>query len=453
MKESDFFKQLDRELQDAAPPMSDALKNEPIQTSPPANDGKTEKFPPAVRQAHPPRRRGKIATVCSAAAAVVVACAVGIAALLSGTPALPEQTYACMYIDINPSVALILDENYKVKKAVSNNADADTITGDKAFVSALVGMNAKDAAVKVAERAAKSGYISLKNKGTEETYNEISVTVKNNGEVSQSTLGGIKESLTDYFCDNGIYVYIDTRAETDPETKALTEALETRPESYFQWLSENENAEELKAFTEATVYDYGADLLTDALYKYDLYAEIESLNEQIKADPDNVFNLGYWLVNENLNESVLSLSEQMSDRLDELWLLYGVDCRERNADSLTAYTVARTKYIAAIGLADVESLRALSEAGLSEANFGGIENLSVRVNYFYFVTNDVLNDVVTEIWNAGESPTLETLTTAVGTLIEDRTKALTERYSTLFSLEREKITESAYEEFLKRIGK
>lgn len=453
MKSSDFFRQLHRELEDAAPPMSDALKNEPIRTAPP--EGEAETPAPPEKRVRAPKRRRLIATL-SAAAAVFVACVVGITASLSGAPSLPAQTYAYMYMDINPSVALTLDENYNVRRVLSRNADGDTIAGDKAFVASLVGLNAKDAAVKVAERAAKSGYISLRDEGSDGLYNEISVTIKSDGEAAESTVSEIKEGLVEYFCDKGVYVYVNASAETDPDAKAQTEALEARPDAYFEWLAESGDLAELETLTEETIYDYAADLLKDALHKYDLFGEIETLNEQIKADSDNTFRLGYWLIGDELRENdeeIRDLSLRMSRCLEELFLLYGTDCRERSVDSLARYTAAHAAYVASTGAADVGELRALSEAGLSAETFGGIKNLSVRVNYFYFVTNDVLNSVAGELWNVGSSPTLEKLTKDIGTLVEDRTKALTERYSALFSLERERIDEGAYEEFLKRIGK
>ena len=56
-----------------------------------------------------------------------------------------------------PSLALTLDENYRVKKAVSRNADADTFLNDEAFAASLIGVSAEEAALLVAERAAQTG--------------------------------------------------------------------------------------------------------------------------------------------------------------------------------------------------------------------------------------------------------------------------------------------------------
>ena len=125
MKESDFFKQLNRELQDAAPPLSERLKEEPICSAlrEKSGDGRDS------------RTRGKTAwrvskkrltAILASAAALILVCIVGLTAFFLG-PSVSPTVYACMYIDINPSLALTLDENYNVRKVVSRNADADTL--------------------------------------------------------------------------------------------------------------------------------------------------------------------------------------------------------------------------------------------------------------------------------------------------------------------------------------
>lgn len=197
MKESDFFKQLNRELQDAAPPLSERLKEEPICSAlrEKSGDGRDS------------RTRGKTAgrvskkrltAILASAAALILVCIVGLTAFFLG-PSVSPTVYACMYIDINPSLALTLDENYNVRKVVSRNADADTLIGDESFVSSLTGLSAQEAAVKVAERAAKSGYLSLRGSGSKDDYNEIGVTVRSNAAVKEETLNSIEENLIGFF--------------------------------------------------------------------------------------------------------------------------------------------------------------------------------------------------------------------------------------------------------------
>ena len=76
----------------------------------------------------------------------------------------------------------------------------------------------------------------------------------------------------------------------------------------------------------------------------------------------------------------------------------------------------------------------------------------MRVNYFYFVSNDILYDLATDIWN-GAVATVEELLSDLGNLIADRAETLLERYSAVFALPRESIGETEYDDFLQRIGK
>lgn len=446
MKESDFFKQLNRELQSAAPSMSERLKNEPIQAVSPEKRGEVC----SSRDKRNSRiSRGRITAILASAAAFVLVCVIGLSSLFSGGA--PTELYACMYIDINPSLALTLDENYKVRRVVSLNADADTLTSDEEFVASLVGLSAQTAAVKVAERAANSGYFSLGD-GDGDDYNELDVTIRSNAAVEEKTLDSVKESLIGFFCEKGVYVYVNARSETDAETETRNRELESRPASYFQWTADTQSISELERLVENSIYGYAEELLRDALYKYDLFAETERLNQLIQADEDNVYGLSYWSVNEELNDSVRELSKEMSRKLEELYLLYGTDYRERDLNSFIRYSAAYKAQQAIGAAADVDSLRTLLNEGVSGDTFGGTENLSVRLNYYCFVSNDILDKITTELWN-GVAVTTEKLLSATGELIEDRAASLTERYSALFSLEREPIGEEAYAEFLKRIGK
>lgn len=84
-------------------------------------------------------------------------------------------------------------------RSFPRNADADTLIGDESFVSSLTGLSAQEAAVKVAERAAKSGYLSLRGSGSKDDYNEIGVTVRSNAAVKEETLNSIEEKLVGFF--------------------------------------------------------------------------------------------------------------------------------------------------------------------------------------------------------------------------------------------------------------
>lgn len=438
MKKKDFLGQLNEELNDAAPEMSERLKKQPIRTAAPGGEAKP------ARNANPkPRRRRPIVAAVACAAAAVI-CSAAVLPLLVRSPA-PEAA-ACLYIDINPSLALTLDGENKVRKAVSCNADGDAIATDSDFVASLVGTDAADAAVKIAERATEGGYFSPVDEGTAECYNQMHVTLKSTEE-TEAELGEIRGALVEYFCGEGIYVYVEADAETDESARGERDALENRSASYAEWVGA-QSAEALTQLTEETAYDYAAELLRDALYKYDLFAEIDALDESIRSDPDNLLGLNYWTVDRNLNDNIRSLAAEAERKLEILYLLYGTDGRT----SALAYTTARLAYSASVALADVDALRDLAARGINDESFGGIENIGVRANYFYFVSNDILSELATEIWS-GTTSAVENLLSDLGKLISDRAEALSERLSGLLSLPREPIGREDYLEFLRRIGK
>lgn len=131
MKKKDFLGQLNEELNDAAPEMSERLKKQPIRTAAPGGAAQ-----PAETQIQNPAD-GAPSSPPSPAPAAAVICSAAVLPLLVRSPA-PEAA-ACLYIDINPSLALTLDGENKVRKAVSCNADGDAIATDSDFVASLVG--------------------------------------------------------------------------------------------------------------------------------------------------------------------------------------------------------------------------------------------------------------------------------------------------------------------------
>ena len=111
MKKKDFFEQLNRELENALPPMSERLKDEIIQTSadrlPARCDTRT-----TTSKRKPSLRFVKIFT----AAASIILSFIMLFSLFGRNIFLRGEEFAVMQIDINPSLALTLDEDYRVKK-------------------------------------------------------------------------------------------------------------------------------------------------------------------------------------------------------------------------------------------------------------------------------------------------------------------------------------------------
>ena len=110
MKKKDFFEQLNRELENALPPMSERLKDEIIQTSadrlPARCDTRT-----TTSKRKPSLRFVKIFT----AAASIILSFIMLFSLFGRNIFLRGEEFAVMQIDINPSLALTLDEDYRAE--------------------------------------------------------------------------------------------------------------------------------------------------------------------------------------------------------------------------------------------------------------------------------------------------------------------------------------------------
>ena len=74
-----------------------------------------------------------------------------------------KQAEAVSYvgIDVNPSVTLVLDKNDKVLSVLADNEDAQVLL----LETDLTGMNAKDAAKKIAQLSVELGYLNQDNHG------------------------------------------------------------------------------------------------------------------------------------------------------------------------------------------------------------------------------------------------------------------------------------------------
>ena len=430
MKPSDFFEKLNRELDEALPGLSDELKNAPIETRAPADKK------PTVRGHRTLRLR-----ILSVAAAVLLLC-IAAAGIVLGLPG-QGGGVAILRVDINPSVLMVLDREGRVSAVSSGNADADTLLGDDAFVKAMIGLSGQDAALRVAERAALTGYFEFGNTGTAEDYNAISITLTGAEELGAGRAEEIAADVSAYFRQKGIYLYAEGRTERDADVGTHAAVLEAGARLAYERL---EDADALEAYAETAAYAYAKDLLTDALMKYDLFAEIEALNGELA----ELSGRDYWTAEENAE--TLPLIEEIRAALTRMKLLYRQDFLNRNVLTRGLYEIAHAAYLTGIQLADVEALRELSRSGISAETFGGLKNLGVRLNYFNFVSNDLLHTILNELFD-GKTETAEGLAEDVAELVKSRAAALTARFETLFELPRPAIGESDYAAFLERIGK
>lgn len=442
MKERDFFKQLHKEL-DFAPALKNEVLNEPISSS---SEISAIKEPNSTISLPEPRekqkrRRGKTAAAFVSVAAAAALVSVSAYALFQGGG---EEIYRYSYIDINPSVAFVLDKNCKVEKVLACNADGDVLLADNALVKDMVGAKFETAAVMIAERAAQNGYFEFGEAGDPDNFNEIDVSVQGNVSLPENTLKSVKEGLVEYFCSSGLYVYVNmTEIERETsEAKATVQAFKNRAQGYMNWLKEAGEEAALDGAIEECIFDYASDLLSDSLKKYDLIAEIDDLNERIESDPDNIFSLGYWTINRDLNENVRELCAQTEKRLDLLNALFGV------GKDLFSYKAAAAAVKATAGLADVEALRELAENGLTAEEFESGAVFSA--GYFSFVSNEVFKNVLTGLIDGVKAAEFAE---QIGALVRERAEELVVRYSAILSSPFDVVDEGEYAEFLKRIGK
>ncbi len=427
MKDKDFFNQLDKELDRLVPPMSEKLASEPIITRDPSETGE-EQTSKRVRR---PQRRGLFAFVGVAAAAALTMAAVLPFAL---SPSDSSQ-YIVMRTDINPSVSLLLDSDYIVRGVMSNNDDGDALLSDEQFTSSLEGKSAQQAAVLISERAAKSGFIDVANRGSGEDYNRINVSLTADGKTDGNMADEIAAGLTNYFNGIGVYVLVDC-TETVEVGIDLSSAFDENTLVYQRL-----DADEMEEYAAQAVYSFAQELLGDALERYDLYEHIYALNEQI-ADLNG--GRDYWDITPGSGENAL-LCAEMADKLAKMSVLYDADYSSR-AEFLIDYGA----YMTGILLVDVDALKLLYDDGIDGENFSGIENFDTRLNYYNFIGNNVLKTVIEELFS-GSTDTLDELIDSAVRLTEMRIEARLERFTSLFELERKPITEDDYAEFIARI--
>ena len=125
----------------------------------------------------------------------------GLAAVMSAcnTGKANAQTYVAM--DINPSVEFVLDENDKVIAVKAANSDAEILLYG---AEGIVGAQIEDASKRVAELAAKYGFVSAENS----TIN-VTVTGKS-ADKEGKILAKIDASFTAAFSDTGLNITIVT---------------------------------------------------------------------------------------------------------------------------------------------------------------------------------------------------------------------------------------------------
>ncbi len=451
MRKKDIFEKLNQELNGLDFPMSEKLKSTAISTKPaPEND--VQRVPaPTISWFSRNRRRTAIA---ASGIAVLFIGGVILSALLpdsSSTPPPTPQTdvYASyVYLDINPSLALLLNEENKVKKVVSRNEDGDSLLKDVEFVSNLTKKDVAAAATLLSERAAKMGYMDLLSDGSNGKYNQIGITMYGANTFSEETLSEIRSSITDYFCSSGVFVYVDIAQTVETEISQTLTALIERPQSFLECTTSGEQTDSVNAAL-GFFYEFAGDILSAALEKYDLATEISAINAKIESETGNP----YWLTSEENGDTA-----KMRILLDKLYYLYGEDYRKTGNfadDTFHSIVFPNVASLYKTQAEEAESFRSLLSSGLSQNNFTveqmtkfGIFTATLGFGEELFAS---LNDLFEQILNGSA----QAFTSSIQAFGETYADHLYVRYSNYFEQNsaQKVISPNDYQIFLEKIGK
>lgn len=432
MKVKDFFKTVDCELNKVVPKMSEEVKNAPIVVCDTQEEivvQENKSF--SLKEFFTPKRLGVFATV-------LVVAFVAVFGSLSFAGAFSKVSNgAVVSIDINPSFELLLGKNMKVEKVVSTNADGDVILTEEGLRESLVGKSVEEALKIIAQKASDYGFIDYKNLGDESSYNKITVTATGNKEkLPKGFTEDISTALNNYFCESGIYVYVEVATKKAEEYLQKAEELNKKQILFHEAIKKDLTA--LGEYLSELIFDYCNVLLLNSLDQYDLLMQVEELNEQIKSMQDGFFPVGYWSYTGS-DEEVLKLCATVKEKLDLLYNAHGVEI-----DSEIGLMTSMLIYSQDI---DIEGLKELSLSGIDE-NLFDLQN-DLLGDFMVISAEDFIGDVIEfygEISISSESGILEKIDLLIAKLEQVRKNAGVRP-------QLEVITSENYALFMQRIGK
>ena len=246
MKKKDFFEQLNRELENALPPMSERLKDEIIQTSadrlPARCDTRT-----TTSKRKPSLRFVKIFT----AAASIILSFIMLFSLFGRNIFLRGEEFAVMQIDINPSLALTLDEDYRVKKVTSRNEDGDVSSPRQNLRRVFAGQKRGGSGTPYRGTRRRNGVYSHFRQGYRGKIQQNNrIPFQQSGGNASKEAQGIQNELVEFFNDKGVYVYIETFSEKTPEAETLTNKYDTLPTLWYDFKTESADIAALTSLAE-----------------------------------------------------------------------------------------------------------------------------------------------------------------------------------------------------------
>ena len=429
MRAKKFFEKLNIELDGVLPAMSEKVKSAPI--------------PPCESQSEIEENTKKpfnifefftLKRVCAFASALVILM-VGIMGSIALFGGAKVSDRAVVTIDINPSFELVLNEDMKVEKVTSANADGDMLLKSQGLADTLIGLELKEATLIIANKATEYGFIDYRKDGTNGEYNQIKVNVSGNTEkLPKDLLSGVNQHLTQSFMQEGIFLFVDCVQTTVNDFNTL---LQTAQEKALYYGEGIKNAgTEMTAYCEELVLDYTTSLLLYTVEKCKLISEITQINKQIKEDQSNILGLDYWTCFGD-SEQIAGLKEQMSVKLEELYQKFNIDAR---TSGVAFYLVS-----GALENFDIASAEEVLNTGVTVAFFESelMENLILT-------SMDSIISTVIEFYSQIVMGMMENITQTVNEIIS----STEEIRAQLFAHEKlASISQEEYHAFLTSIGK
>ncbi|MBQ7879572.1 MAG: hypothetical protein IJ317_02875 [Clostridia bacterium] len=455
MKEFDFFKELNKELDGVSLPMSEKLKNEPIKAVDGAESGSVPQTKKTTSEREPKKRKRWIAGAASGVAAVIVCSVVAVAAMGKGGAG---GELGCMYVDINPSVAVLYGSDGRVEKVVSRNEDGDALLADQAFLKTLKGKKLDEAAVEISKRAAQTGYLDFVDQGSAESFSQVKLNFLYDGEApAQATVLGVKNAVTEFFKKSGAFVYVDVATKAESGLKDTVASLQKQASYVEETLNLLQgDVQQSVSAVKSAFYGYATDLMENALGKYDLLAEMSAVNDEIKNAEGNFFKLDYWTADLTATDETVALGEKMQALTERAYYSYGDDYRLGTDGAALAFLV--TESVCGNLSETAEEFRGALAAGLREDNFAETELLQFSGFASALGYSAELSTALQTTFGALVGAIFSPIEETVGSLLALQSQMAAESYGRFaekfdeWAAEKE-ISDAEYEAFLARIGK
>ncbi len=378
MKVKKFFEKLNGEIDGVIPELDDELKNAPICISESATEINEKSVEQKKRfnfkEFFTPRKLAYFAT------AFVVAF-VAIFGTVSFVNNASVSDEVIVRLDINPSLEFELNEDMKVEKVISDNADGDLILKVEGFADSLIGLDFKVAVKEIALKASEFGFIDYRKTGENGEYNQINVSATGNAKkLPKNLLSDMQAYVIDEFNKKGIFIYVGTSENSREDFETLANKIHEQSTLYLENIKQS--AISLNEYLTELIFDYCNVLLNHSINKHDLLNEIDALNEQIKSAQDSLFADDYWSY-DGEDEEILALKDQMKAKLEE----YVGKFEEEIEDGMSL-----ALKLASYSAIDIEGLKELAVNKIDK-EFFSFEN-DLLLDFTAIAVGDFLDDVI-----------------------------------------------------------